>query len=143
MPGLTAGQKSKPMIKLYDDQQPAVDRIKYLYSKGIKRIVLCAATGWGKTIVFTFIAWLSIKKGSKVLVLTDRIELLTQTNGTLGKFGIQAEIFKAGSRKIPTAAVVVAMAETIKRRLKSPNYITWLQDRRRCGGNGRNDKEEA
>ena len=113
-------------MKLYDYQRPAVDSIRLLYSKGKRKVILCAPTGSGKTVMFSYMAQKVAANKKKVLILTDRIELLTQTNGTLQAFNIKADIFKAGSKKIPSGAVVVAMAETIKRRLKSPAYINWF-----------------
>ncbi|MDJ1498987.1 helicase-related protein, partial [Cytophagaceae bacterium DM2B3-1] len=54
----------------------------------------------------------------RVLILTDRIELLHQAASTLGKAGIQTGILSAGMKHIPRQRVVVAMVETYYRRLK-------------------------
>jgi superfamily II DNA or RNA helicase len=49
---------------------------------------MCAPTGSGKTVMFSFMASEAIKRGNKVLILTDRIELYQQANSTLKKQGL-------------------------------------------------------
>jgi len=61
----------------------------------------------------------SSEKGLKCMILTDRIELLEQTGGTFDKVGISYSNITASTRSIPTGKVLVAMIETIKRRVQA------------------------
>lgn len=72
----------------------------------------------------------TIQRNKSVLIITDRVELLTQAEGALTKFKLDPKILKAGTKNIPNEPLIVAMAETIKRRLgskKSEEYQTFLQ----------------
>jgi len=118
------------MIQLRPYQQTAVDNIRHDFRQGKRKIILCAPTGAGKTIMFSYITQSAIKRNSPVLIITDRIELLTQAQGSLVNFNLHAAILTAGSKEIPTDMLVVAMAETIKRRLgsaKKKDYLSWLK----------------
>jgi superfamily II DNA or RNA helicase len=53
------------------------------------------------------------------MILTDRVEILEQAGGTFDRVGIQYSNITAGTRSIPTDRVLVAMVETIKRRVKA------------------------
>ena len=71
------------------------------------RIITTLATGGGKTVVFSHIVNNALKKGSKVLVLTDRIELLKQAKKSLD------------------ANCDVMMVETLNRRLNTINLYSY------------------
>jgi superfamily II DNA or RNA helicase len=109
-------------------QSDAIEKIRVEFAKGKNRVILCAATGAGKTIIFSKIAQLVTKKGNKVLIATDRKELLTQTGNKLELFDIDFGIIKAGARKIPDHKAVVCMLETLKIRLKNENYKEFIQN---------------
>ena len=76
------------MIKLRDYQRNAIDKVIQSFQKGLKSVLLTAPTGAGKTIIFSYIAQKTAAKKKKVLILTDRFELLTQTGGSISNFGI-------------------------------------------------------
>jgi len=63
-------------------------------------------------------------KKNRVLILTDRIELLTETGGTLQEFGIKAYKITAGQMAPPPKyhSCYVAMAQTLKNRIKPKRY---------------------
>ncbi len=54
------------MIKLRDYQNNGVDEIRKSFSKGKKHLIAQAATGAGKTVIFSYIAQNSVKKNKKV-----------------------------------------------------------------------------
>lgn len=112
---------------LRDYQQKAVNNIRKSFAKGLDRILLCSPTGSGKTIIFSEICRLSHIKGSKVLIITNRKELLTQSNNKLNDFGIIPEILNADKKNKPTHNIVVSMVETLNRRLKKIDYLGFIQ----------------
>ena len=70
------------MIELYDYQNQYISSLKDAMKRGKRRLVLCAPTGAGKTVMFTYMVANAIKKGNRVIVFTHRKELLTQAGGT-------------------------------------------------------------
>jgi len=108
------------MLTLRPYQNEQVSKLRELFNKGNKRLILCSPTGSGKTIVFTELIRLTLNKSnhSRVLVITDRIELFKQTWKTLVKIGIEPDIYNAkiDPSKLIEGRCVVAMIETLKRR---------------------------
>lgn len=112
------------MIKLRPYQSESIAELREGF-KHHRRQVLCLPTGAGKTVVFSEMCRLAATKGTRVLVLTDRVELFEQTFNSLERSGIHPQRIEAkGSRVInPNALVSVGMVETVKRRvLKWPDY---------------------
>jgi superfamily II DNA or RNA helicase len=80
-----------------------------------KQIIGQAATGSGKTVIFSAIS--SRYKGN-ILILVHRRELLQQTRNTLyDVYGIDAQIIVRGMRSIPEARVYVGMVESVNKRI--------------------------
>jgi superfamily II DNA or RNA helicase len=102
-------------------QRETADLARDSYRTGNKRIIACLPTGAGKTVLFSYLVSLSKKK---VLILTDRTELLKQASGTLASFGIQCSTLTAGERIGVSERVVVAMVETWIRRIKKHPELT-------------------
>ena len=75
------------MIQLRDYQQEYIQSLRQSILSGKKRLILCAPTGAGKTVMFSFMVKNHLEKGGNVLVLTHRGELLNQANGTFEKIG--------------------------------------------------------
>jgi superfamily II DNA or RNA helicase len=89
-----------------------------------KRVILCAPTGSGKTVMFSYIVLKTLEKSlfQRALIVTDRVELLSQTFRALNNTGIDVAVYNAQTKpKAPPviARAVVAMVETIKRRYES------------------------
>jgi len=116
------------MITLRDYQQSAVDRIRRFFKKG-KHAILQAPTGAGKTIIFSYIAQNAASKGKKVLILTNRTELLTQTGGSLENFGVEPYLVRAGTKYLNfDSQVFVAMCQTLRNRIKQPMWSNWIKN---------------
>ena len=113
------------MLSLYPYQKKIVDDIRAGMLSGHTRIMTCAPTGAGKTVIFTYMVSEMLKRGKRALILTDRIELLTETGGTLQEFGIFPAEVTAGMKIAPTGNVVIAMSQTLRRRVKS--WAEWFK----------------
>ena len=117
------------MIELRDYQNNGVKQITDLFSKGKKHLIGQAATGAGKTVIFSFIAQNVVLKSKKVLILTDREELLEQTGSSLENFGVNPYYIKAGLKKVDkNNSVFVAMCETLRNRLKLDDWCKWISE---------------
>jgi superfamily II DNA or RNA helicase len=112
------------MITLYPDQEIFVSKIRKKIKEGHKSIICQAPTGFGKTVVFSYIAKNALSKGNRVLILTHRTELLSETGGTLFDFGMKPEYIKAGTAYPPQSyhRLIVGMAQTLKRRIHTDKH---------------------
>ena len=66
----------------------------------------------------------AVPKGNRVLILTHRTELLSETGGTLHDFGLKPEFIQAGTMYPPQSynRLIVAMAQTLKNRIDSKKH---------------------
>ena len=82
------------------------------------KALLVMPTGSGKTVVFSEICRLANIKGSSVLILVHRRELVKQASDKLSKAGVEHGIIAAGFK--PSAhSVQVASVQTLARRLRT------------------------
>lgn len=87
-----------------------------------KRVILCLPTGAGKTVVFSSIAAATVARKKRVLIVTDRVELLAQAGGTLAKAGLFPSLIDANTRRISPSLCHVAMVETLSRRIENDKH---------------------
>jgi superfamily II DNA or RNA helicase len=114
-------------MKLRPYQKESINQLRTAFSSGHKRVILCAPTGAGKTVMFSEMVRLSVEKENKVLIVTDRKELLTQSGGALQRFNIKSSSLTPKTKKVPTSQVTIAMVETLARRLKKEEYMNWFK----------------
>jgi superfamily II DNA or RNA helicase len=116
------------MITLRPYQQQGVnDTVDALRRSKRKSVIMEMPTGGGKTVVFSYIVSRAEAKGSKILILTDREELLRGTGGTLEQFGSRPQYIQAGRTHPPDSGqTFVAMAQTLKNRLSKPKWSEFL-----------------
>lgn len=109
--------------QLYAYQHSAIDEIFHHLKDHPTRFNLLyqLPTGGGKTVIFSEIAKRYIKStGKKVLILTHRKELCSQTSGVLHEFGINNKIIDSDVKDLPVPndyTCFVAMVETLNNRL--------------------------
>src|SRR5215468_7241347 len=101
------------MIELYPFQQEAVADVERKVAEGVRRILIAAATGAGKTIIASEI--IRRHRLRTILFLAHRDELLTQARNKLRRFDITAGIIKSGRDRDarPQALVQVAGVQTL------------------------------
>jgi superfamily II DNA or RNA helicase len=106
------------MITLRDYQSEAIIEIQKKFANGIKHVLLTAPTGSGKTVIFSDIAKKVFLKNKKVLILTNRTELLTQAGGSIKEIGINPFYIQAGAKYVSNDNnVYIAMAQTLRNRI--------------------------
>ncbi len=96
------------MIELYPFQHDVVSAIEAAIAAGIKRIIVVAATGAGKTLVASGIVRRNPMR--PILFLAHRDELLTQARDKLKRFDVVAGIIKAGRDRDLRAQALVQVA---------------------------------
>lgn len=115
------------MIRLYKFQEEILIETKLAMIEGHRRILVQSPTGSGKTVMFSSIIYGAETKGNKCLILTDRIELLTGSEGTLAKFGIKTTNILSGAKYPPKEYThCIAMSQTLRRRLDRKEWIDFI-----------------
>ena len=123
------GGKIKKMIQLYDYQQDIINKVREHMQNGKRRILVQSPTGSGKTVIFSHIVSEMNRNNKRALIITDRIELLFETGGTLEQFDLKPFHIMAGQMVEPpkTYQVYVAMSQTLKLRIdKWRNFWKWF-----------------
>lgn len=88
--------------------------IREIGSNGhVARVILCAATGSGKTVIASHLIQLALNKGASILFLTHRRELIFQCASKLTENGIDHGLILAGERRSPASRVQIASKDTL------------------------------
>lgn len=117
------------MINLRDYQSGVVTEIRKQFKLGHNAIMVQLPTGGGKTIIFSYIAYHTSEKGNKVLILTDREELLKQAGGSIQNFGLNPSLIKAGSKFIDHRRnVYIAMSQTLRNRIRLKEWADFITE---------------
>jgi superfamily II DNA or RNA helicase len=110
------------MIALYDYQEQYIERIKDCFKQGKKKVILCSATGSGKTVMFSYMTRQAFNRSKRILILTDRKELFSQSSGSLVRMGLHATEIKPNAKVDFQHNLFVAMVQTVTRRISKPEY---------------------
>jgi len=118
-------------ITLRKYQQESVDQMRSFFSKNPSgNVIYQSPTGTGKTISFSFMGSEAIKKGKRVLILSNRTELMGQAGGAFEKFGIDP-VYLDRHHKVPPIDTLATsgMMQTTMRRLEKKEGRDFLQSR--------------
>ena len=103
---------------LRDYQSNAVEYVRGEFLSGCHSVVMVMPTGAGKSVVFGEIIRLAAEKGSKILWLVHRRNLVLQMRDTLKVFGVEAGIIMSGIDSNTSEHVQIGTVQTYSRRLK-------------------------
>lgn len=103
-------------IELRPYQVQAIEQVRDRFRSGAKRTLIVLPTGGGKTVVGASIIRSATEKGSRVLFLAHRRELIQQTADKLNRFGVRHGVIMAGERQALQHPVQVASIQTLARR---------------------------
>lgn len=78
------------------------------------------------TVIFSSIAAQTVAKRKRVLIVTDRIELLAQAGGALSRSGLIPSIINSNTKQIRPSLCHVAMVETLAKRMDKEAFRTAL-----------------
>lgn len=115
-------------MQLRNYQQNTINALRKAIQSGKRKLIMCAPTGAGKTVMFSFMLKLAIAKGKKCMVLTHRTELLSQAGGILSNLGCELVNLDAKLKRLPDANLYVAMTQTLARRINKAEYKTLLSE---------------
>lgn len=116
------------MIQLYKHQSKFVNEILKQFKQGKKHVLAQSATGSGKTVMFSYIAKQTSLKNKKVLIITDRTELLSQAGGTIESFDMNPFYIQAGTKFIDkNKSIYIAMSQTLRNRMSNPVWREFIE----------------
>lgn len=97
-------------------QVAAIDETREKIRASAPKVLIIIPTGGGKTVVAAEIIRSAESKGSRVLFLAHRRELIQQTCDKLRRFGVRHGVVMAGMRAALQLPVQVASVQTLARR---------------------------
>jgi len=114
-------------VQLRPYQQNALDRIRLAFrthrAKGVDpKVMVCSPTGSGKGVMLSSVINSAAAKGSKVLFLVHRTEILFQVSDYMDHYEIKHGIIKAGEIYDPRHNVDLASVQTMIRRIKHKDF---------------------
>lgn len=113
------------MFHLRPFQEDTVNKIISKIDAGIKRLILVAPTGAGKTVMASYLILEALSRGEPVIFQAHRKELVDQASKKLKELGIPHGVIMSGRKTDLTAPVQVASIQTIVRR-KIPDWYKWI-----------------
>ena len=103
-----------PMLRPY--QQQVICDLYARIRQGVKRVLLFAPTGSGKTVVGSRIMADAASKNKRTLFLVHRDILVAQTADKLQKMGVNPGFIKAGWKEDRELLVQIASVQTLAQR---------------------------
>jgi len=123
------------MVTLRAYQESAIRELQARIDAGRRRIVVVAATGSGKTVIFAHVVADAVARGRCVLVVAHRRELIQQTYEKLLRAGLDERqvgvVMASDTRRRPTAPVQVASIDTLRHRPKPPADLVIVDEAHR------------
>lgn len=105
------------MIVLRTNQAKGVGEIRDAFAEGKKSPLFVAPCGFGKTVLFSYVAQNAAAKGNSVMILAHRGELLDQISRSLSQFDVHHGFIAAGYDVDGEAMTQVASVQTLVHRL--------------------------
>ena len=114
---------SPPPLPLRQYQQDAIKGVEYKFAHGVRRQIMCAPTGAGKTEIAIELMRIYRERGERVYFLTDALALFNQTSARLiGWMLPHGQIVgEKGASSAPDELVQVASTQTLAR---NPGWTT-------------------
>lgn len=120
-------------LRLY--QIDAIERVRAQLRRGALRVLLCAPTGAGKTVIASDIILRAYQRGKRVLFFAHRRELIDQTYRKLFAAGVPAEaigvIMSTDRRRNDSAPIQVASIDTFRHRDPPPADLVIIDEAHR------------
>jgi DNA repair protein RadD len=102
-------------VELRPYQDSAVQKIRMAMGRS-RRVLFVLPTGGGKTVVFSYIAQRASERGTRVMIVAHRKEIVRQISRSLDRFGVSHALVVPGST-MSSRPIQVAMVQTLGRRI--------------------------
>jgi DNA repair protein RadD len=98
-------------------QARGLEQARVHVRNGVRRLVVIAPCGAGKTTIAAALIEGAVAKGKRILFIAHRKELIDQASARLDQFEIDHGVIMANHRRVkPSALVQVASVQTLVRR---------------------------
>ncbi|MCF7994763.1 MAG: DEAD/DEAH box helicase [Chromatiaceae bacterium] len=126
--------QTTPRIQPRGYQLGAINTSRTKIAQGIRRVLLNAPTGAGKTVIAAGVVQMAVEKGKRILFLAHRRELIEQTIDKLVAAGVlNFGVIMAGNRlNNADAPVQVASIQTLMRRELPPADLIIVDEAHRA-----------
>lgn len=105
------------LVELRDYQLASVDGARDGIARGIRKQILMAPAGAGKTEIACYMLQEASRKFSRAMFIVDRVVLVDQTSERLDRYGIPHGVIQSGHwRWRPQERIQVCSAQTLERR---------------------------
>ncbi len=119
-------------LRLRPYQQAAVNELRARLRSGVRRVVIVAPTGSGKTVLAAYLIARAVERGSPVLFIAHRRELIGQAFTRLLGVGVPEShlgvMMGADPRRRPGAPVQVASVDTLRHRAKPRAEVVFVDE---------------
>lgn len=103
-------------MELRPYQREAIDALERDWGSGLQRLGCSAATGTGKTVIFSHLAHRYVQRGERVLIMVHRDELVQQTMRKLRAIDDRHTVgVVKGAENNASSSIVIASVQTITR----------------------------
>lgn len=117
------------MQQLRPYQSRALDDLRTAIRRGARAPLLVAPTGSGKTTISSALIHSAVAKGSRIIFLAHRRELVSQCSARLDEHGVEHGVILAGHpRYLPLAPVQVCSIQTLVRRRRPKAEIIFIDE---------------
>ena len=122
-------------------QEKTVNTLRSNIGKGVRSQLVCSPTGSGKTVIASAIIQGAVLKGSYILFLAHRRELIDQSCAKLEDFGVlnYSVIMSGDKRYNPFAKVHVASIQTLMKREFPPADLIIIDECHRAASKSYRD----
>lgn len=104
-------------VQLRDYQQAAFDKARDAVRQGARRILICAPTGGGKTVIASALMEMVKEKGRRASFVVDRLSLIQQTSDTFDRYGLDHGVIQGGHFRFkPSLPLQLCSVQTLGRR---------------------------
>ncbi len=119
-------------VRLRPYQEQAIAKVHARVAAGVKRLVIVAPTGSGKTTIAAHLIVKAVERDQRVLFMAHRRELISQAYNRLLQFGIPEDqlgvVMGTDKRRRPGARVQVASVATLRNRPKPHADIVFVDE---------------
>lgn len=115
---MTIRAREKDRLVLRANQVPVIAAVRQAFEDGHTRVLLQAATAFGKTTCFSHIAQCSAELGHTVHIIVHRDELFTQVEERLDQYGIEYGRIAPGATAEPWKKIQICTIQTYNIRIK-------------------------
>jgi superfamily II DNA or RNA helicase len=112
-------------------QIETLERCRQAYREGAKRVILQASTGAGKTAMASVVCRNATARGSRVLYVVHREEILQQTQKALAPLPVSLLVAGGRAEAIKPGSILLASAQTLARR-EVPEHDLLVWDESHC-----------